>query len=97
MIFVLGGSEMKGYTHMTRDERSKLEGFLGLGLNKSQIARQLNRSLSTIKREIKRGLYDRNVNWYFEKHYSADIGQKVHDENATAKALRLKSVTIGIL
>ena len=45
---------MKSYSHFTLDERICLAVFLKQGKNQSEIARLLNRSRSTISREIKR-------------------------------------------
>jgi IS30 family transposase len=40
--------------HVTRDERSKIEVLLSMGVSLRQIAKQLQRSPSTISREIRR-------------------------------------------
>lgn len=45
---------MMSYTHLTLEERKKLEKFLSEGKKQSEIARALGRSPSTISREIKR-------------------------------------------
>lgn len=86
---------MKGYKHLTKRDRIKIEDYMKIGMKKSQIAKEVGCSRSTINREVKRGLYDRNVDycinkWKIKEWYSADIGQKVHDEKATAKGAPLK-------
>ncbi len=42
------------YCHLTSDERSQIYAFLSIGYTQNQIASQLNRSRSTISREISR-------------------------------------------
>jgi IS30 family transposase len=81
---------VKGYKHLTKRDRIAIENYLKIHMTKTQIAKEIGCSRSTINREIKRGLYDRNVDWNVEKHYSADIGQNIHDEKATTKGAPLK-------
>lgn len=45
---------MKSYTHFTLTERESLQLFLEQNLSKREIARRLNRSRSSVTREIKR-------------------------------------------
>ena len=45
---------MKSYTHLTRDERVKIETLLNENKTHAYIAQRLNRSRSTISREIKK-------------------------------------------
>jgi len=59
---------MKSYTHFTQEERIWLGIFLKLGMRRAEIARKLNRSRSTISREIKRnsnkdGTYHHHRAW----------------------------------
>lgn len=42
------------YTHLTQDERYQIHAFRRVGLKAAEIARELNRSASTISREVKR-------------------------------------------
>ena len=53
------------YTHLTQDERYQIFALLREGFSKRYIAWRLNRSPSTISREIKR---NRARNGYFAKH-----------------------------
>ena len=53
------------YTHLTQEERYQIYTLLREGFSKRYIAWRLNRSPSTISREIKR---NRARNGYFAKH-----------------------------
>jgi len=44
----------KGYSHLTRDQRSQIYALLSSGFSQTRIAKQLGISQSTISREIKR-------------------------------------------
>lgn len=63
---------MKSYTHFTLSERESLQLFLEQGLSKREIARRLNRSPSSVTREIKR-------NWSKKKNrYNAWHGTTLY-------------------
>ena len=47
----------KAYTRLTLKERFKIEALLDAGVSVSRISKNLNRPISTISREIKRGRY----------------------------------------
>ncbi len=47
------------YTHLTREERGKIEAYLDEEISPSEITRRLGRHRSTIIREIKRGSEER--------------------------------------
>ena len=49
-----GDEEMGKYKQLTNNERSKIEGFLNESYTRSQIAKILGRSKSTINDEINR-------------------------------------------
>lgn len=77
--------------HLNYGERRVMEALLKAGFPKTQVAEELGRDYSTIKREEKRGLVDHlNSNLTLSRIYNADRGQAVHDENATAKGPALK-------
>ena len=79
------------YTHLTQEERYQIYTLLREGFSKRYIAWRLNRSPSTISREIKR---NRARNGYFAKH--ADNGgaviltthQDLPDESERVRKIR---------
>lgn len=83
---------MEGYKRFTRSDRCKLEGFLQAGISKKEIAKLLNKHISSIYREIKRGEYQRldGATWLEETSYSSDIAQDKWEENLHAKGADLK-------
>jgi len=82
---------MKGYSHLTRHDRLKIESLLRQGHNQAQIARKVRVSPSTISRELKRGQYEHlNSDYTTEIRYSPDIAQERYEANKTAKGLPLK-------
>jgi IS30 family transposase len=48
--------ETKKYTRLNKDDRVKIQTLLSVGMTISQIAKELQRSPSTISREVKKGL-----------------------------------------
>lgn len=78
--------------HLTYEERIKIEILLKSGKKSEEIGELLGeRSGRTIRREVKRGtvrLLNSDLTERYE--YSADVAQKVHDENGTAKGPCLK-------
>lgn len=84
--------EIKKYKHLTYAERTMIERWYNRDhLSKKEIAKNLDKSERTIRREIKRGL-TKNLNTYLEEIevYSADIAQQAYDENLLAKGAGLK-------
>lgn len=75
---------------MTRDERQQLEALRKAKVPVAQIARLLGFCRQTIYNELERGAYMHTCKYWDEKHYSADKGQQVHEENQTAKGRALK-------
>ena len=83
----------KKYTQINEAERELIERLLRNNTPKKQIARMLNRSITTIRKEIKRGSVeqhkkinttkkDANIPIYqTELVYFADVGQRVYKEN----------------
>lgn len=83
----------KKYTQINEAERELIERLLRNNTPKKQIARMLNRSITTIRKEIKRGSVeqrkeikttkkDANIPIYqTELVYFADVGQRVYNEN----------------
>ena len=60
------------YTHLTREERGKIESYLDEKLSPAEIARILGRHRSTIVREIKRGSEEKKFNSTVKLRYQAD-------------------------
>lgn len=81
---------MKKQHYMTRDERQQLEALRKAKVPVAQIARLLGFCRQTIYNELERGAYMHTCKYWDEKHYSADKGQQVHEENQTAKGRALK-------
>ena len=84
--------EKKKYKHLIYAERTMIERWYNRDhLSKKEIAKNLDKSERTIRREIKRGLTT-NLNTYLEeiKVYSADIAQQAYEESLLAKGTGLK-------
>lgn len=79
--------------HLNEAERKIIERQLSMETPKKQIARLLNRDISTIRREIKRGsVTQRKAKSYISKHpddpgyteteqYFSDVGQRRYEQN----------------
>ncbi len=76
--------------YMRYDERCKLEAHLKNGRTVPWIAAELGFCTQTIRNEIERGAYMHNVEYAYEKRYSADKGQIIHELNQTSKGRPLK-------
>ena len=82
---------MRNFKHLTKTKRLQLESYLQLKISKKDIAELLGVHISTIYREIKRGLYEhRNSNWTTEIRYSSDLAENKYQENLKAKGQDLK-------
>lgn len=78
--------------HLRLEDRLQIEALYNNGMSVKDIASYLNVHISTIYREIKRGLYnnlDRNTLLY-RLRYSADLSQKDYDYKSTSKGSQLK-------
>lgn len=82
----------KKYKHLTYTERTMIERWYNRDhLTKREIAKNLDKSERTIRREIKRGLTINLTTELIEiKVYSADIAQETYEENLKAKGKELK-------
>ena len=69
---------MKKYSFLTSRERIQLETYLKVKKTPKEIARLMNRHISTIYREIKRGSYQHldGSTWLTETRYSSDKAQQ---------------------
>lgn len=77
--------------HLTYRDRIKIEALYMHGASKAAIAAEIGCALSTIYRELSRGYYDYyGKNLRPEVGYSADIAQRKHDDNASAKGTCIK-------
>lgn len=78
-------------THLTTDERIKIEGYVKIGLSALEIAKALNRHYSTIYRELKRGKCTQvTSNLIHYTSYSAEIGCNAHHTNMQNCGVALK-------
>ncbi len=59
---------MQYYNRLSLEERENINHYLELGMNITKIAKYLNRSKSTISREIKRG----SINNSYSPSYSEE-------------------------
>ena len=74
-------STTKHYQQLTPEERGEIEAYLNAGKSQADIARLINRSRSTISREIKRGtVQQRNSDYLFFTKYFADTSQIRHEK-----------------
>lgn len=82
---------MKVFKHLTKTKRLQLEAYLQMKMTKKQIAKELNVHISTIYREIKKGLYDHmNYDLTHELRYSCDLAEEKYQMNLKAKGKPLK-------
>lgn len=80
----------KGQHYMTEKERYQLEAYLRAGKPKAWIAREMGFCRQTIYNEMKRGRYLHTYKWWDEWRYGAEIGERNHRYNQTAKGRPLK-------
>ena len=80
------------YCHLTYTDRLVIERLYNSGCSYRAIAKRLNRSVSTIHREVKRGLYTRlnGETWEYFAAYSATIADDDAIYQASAKGTELK-------
>lgn len=82
---------MKGFKHLTYVDRLKLETLYKEGFTPPALADRLSCSISTIYRELKKGMCEQIDSEYrIYTTYSATIAQQIHDYNATNKGTDLK-------
>lgn len=79
------------YSHLTRDDRLKIELMLRYGYKISEIAKEIQCNPSTIYREIKRATYvHRNSDWTEEIRYNPDEAERRYKEHLKHKGKGLK-------
>ncbi|MEG0378372.1 MAG: IS30 family transposase, partial [Eubacterium sp.] len=77
--------------YFTEKERYQLESLLKAGLTQKAIAQELKKSLSTTKREIKRGIVTLISSELMEyDHYCADFAQRRYDALKKNKGIKSK-------
>ena len=81
----------KIYNRLTKNERLQIESLYNNNVKISVIAKYLGHHVSTIYREIKRGLYDHlNYDYTYTKKYSCDKAQRYIDYSNSSKGVQLK-------
>lgn len=82
----------KKYKHINYVERTQIERWYNIEhKKKSEIAKLLNKSERTIRREINRGkIIIKDKLWIDRQIYSADTAQRKYDYNIRAKGPELK-------
>ncbi len=78
------------YIHLTIEERACISKFKEMGLSLREMARLLNRNVSTISREIKRNSYKKSIN-YSVSAYSPTVAQKKYNERRIDCHRRIKA------
>ena len=85
----------RNFKHLTITDRYTLEKLLRAGENISRIAQILEKHISTIYREIKKGKYEHIRDNYFdiikEERYAAELAQKKYKLNLKNKGKKLKN------
>lgn len=79
------------FTHFTLNDRLKLEAWQKAKVPKAEMAKMLNKDLSSVYRELHRGQYKRqNTDLTFSDAYSPDKANDRYRENLKAKGAPLK-------
>ena len=79
------------FNHLTKTKRLQLESYLKINLSKKEIAKLLGVHISTIYREIKRGIYEHTLtDLTTEIRYSADKAEEQYREYLKEKGQPLK-------
>jgi IS30 family transposase len=70
------------FKHLSDAERGELFAYQTIGLSMREIARKMNRNVSTISRELKRGMVQQmnSQRNYYTKYYP-DAGSRIYKEN----------------
>ena len=77
---------MSKYKHLTFTDRLKIEAWQKVGVKPAQMAAELGVHISTIYRELKRGVYTHlNSDYTEEERYSPDIAEEKYRANLKAK------------
>lgn len=86
----------RNFKHLTMTDRHTLEKLLRAGESISRIAQILEKHISTIYRELKKGKYEHIKDNYFnivkEQRYAAELAQKKYELNLKNKGKKLKII-----
>ncbi|GHV32370.1 IS30 family transposase [Clostridia bacterium] len=81
----------RNFTHFTRTDRIRLETMLRDGIDKPEIAERLQKHLSNVYREIKRGEYQHTLtDLTTQTRYSSDLAEQRYRAHLAAKGADLK-------
>lgn len=81
----------QNYSHFTFSDRLKIEAWQRVGTPKQTMADELGVHISSIYRELNRGVYIHlNSDYTTEKRYSPDIAEQKYQESLRAKGTGLK-------
>ncbi len=82
----------KKFNHLTWTQRLQLESYLKVKMSKKEIANKLGVHISTVYREVKRGVYDRldGNTWITYKAYSPDIAEENYRKALSCKGASIK-------
>lgn len=79
------------FKHLTFSDRLKIEALSNAGNSPKKIAEAIHVHVSTIYRELRRGVYERlNSDYTTETRYSPDIAEQAYRANLAAKGADLK-------
>lgn len=82
---------MRNYKHLSFSDRLKIEAWQRVGTSPRVMADELGVHISTIYRELKRGVYEHlNSDLTTEERYSPDIAEEKYQGNLRAKGAGLK-------
>lgn len=82
---------MRRFKHLTKTKRLELESYLKIKMKIKEISKLLNVHISTIYREIKRGLYVHTLSdLTTETRYSSDLADIKYQDNLKSKGQDLK-------
>ena len=82
---------MRNYKHLSFSDRLKIEAWQRVGTSPRVMADALGVHISTIYRELKRGVYEHlNSDLTTEERYSPDIAEEKYQDNLRAKGAGLK-------
>lgn len=75
-------TKRRKFKHLTKEKRAQIEILIKNNIPKSQIAKQLGISRSTLYRDLERGtIVQINTHLKEYKAYFCDVGQRVYEEN----------------